>query len=282
MKTIVFLGTGLLGSGFVSAMLRRGTPVRVWNRTISKTASLEEDGAIVFSRPDIAIEGAELIHIALKDDESVDEVLAAARPVRGQIIIDHTTTSREGAIKRTSYWKENGVVYQHAPVFMGPANARASTGIMLISGNRDTVKLLSPYLSGLTGKLIDLGEETGKAAAIKLAGNAFLVCFTFGLREVMGIAKSLDLTPGDLQDLFMEWNPAAMTANRLERLSSKAHVEPSWELSMARKDTGLFLQAADRYGMELTLLPGIAEVMDLWISMGYGHHDWTVVGQDFR
>jgi 3-hydroxyisobutyrate dehydrogenase len=282
MKNISFLGTGLLGAGFVTAMLRRGTHVKVWNRTVSKTAILVQNGAVACATPADAIDGADLIHIALKDDASVDDVLSAADPKPGQIIIDHTTTSKEGCIQRTTYWSGRNVIYQHVPVFMGPANAREGTGFMLISGDRGIVQELSPYLAGLTGKLIDLGDQVGKSAAIKLAGNAFLVCFAFGLREAMGVAKALDLHPSDLQTLFRDWNPASMTEARLARLSSKETVEPSWELSMARKDTGLFMEAANRSGIELNLLPFIAEVMDEWIGMGYGHHDWTIVGRDFH
>ena len=153
---------------------------------------------------------------------------------------------------------------------------------MLISGERTVVETWSPYLSGLTGRLVDLGTETGKAAAVKMAGNTFLVCFTFGLRETMGVAKALDLSQDDLRELFKRWNPASMVDTRLDRMSRADGGDPSWELSMARKDTGLFIDAAKDAGLELTLLPAIAEVMDLWIGMGYGQHDWTIVGKDFR
>lgn len=281
-QPITFLGTGLLGSGFVSAMLSKGLQVNIWNRTRSKAEKLSEAGAVVFDSPAAAISGAECIHLTLRDDASVDEVLAAADPVAGQVIFDHTTTSMAGAIRRTAYWKERNVIYQHAPVFMGPANAREGSGIMLISGDRIVVDTRSAYLSGLTGKLVDLGAETGKAAAVKLAGNTFLVCFTFGLRETMGVAKALELGQDDLRGLFKLWNPASMVDSRLDRMSQADGGNPSWELAMARKDTGLFMDAAKDAGIELTLLPGIAEVMDFWIGMGYGQHDWTIVGKDFR
>lgn len=282
MQPVSFLGTGLLGSGFVHRMLKQGQQVKVWNRTRSKADILGMEGAGVYDDPSHAIEGAELIHLALRDDASVDEVLAAAAPCAGQMVIDHTTTSREGAIRRTAYWRERGVRYQHAPVFMGPANAREGSGLMLISGDRENLERLVPYLSGLTGRLVDLGSEVGKAAAVKLAGNTFLVCFTFGLRETMGVAKSLDLSHDDLVQLFRLWNPASMVESRLDRMSKADVGQPSWELSMARKDTGLFMEAAGQAGLELTLLPAIAEVMDLWIGLGYGQHDWTIVGKDFR
>ena len=38
---IAFLGTGLMGTGFVTRMLAQGHEVTVWNRTPGKTGALE-------------------------------------------------------------------------------------------------------------------------------------------------------------------------------------------------------------------------------------------------
>jgi 3-hydroxyisobutyrate dehydrogenase len=198
----------------------------------------------------------------------------------GAIIIDHTTTSKDGALQRTKEWKERGFFYQHAPVFMGPANALESTGYMLVSGNEELIKQLQPQLSEMTGKLLHLGSEVGKAAAIKLAGNSFLVCFTAGLRDTLAVSKALDLSTEDLSALFNEWNPAAMVQARLKRMTSGDYSQPSWELNMARKDTGLFIEAAQKGETDLAVLPAIAKLMDEWIEKGYGHSDWTVIAKD--
>jgi 3-hydroxyisobutyrate dehydrogenase len=279
----VFLGMGLLGSSFVKAMSKRGEQVQVWNRTASKAAELEAVGAKAFTSVKEAVQGANRIHLTLKDDASVDEVLEAAAGglAPDAIIIDHTTTSKEGAIRRTAYWKEKGFEYLHAPVFMGPANALESTGFMLVSGDKEVISAVAPELSTMTGKLIDLGPEAGKAAAMKLAGNTFLVCFTFGLRETLGVGKALDITADDLLSLFQDWNPGAQVQDRLKKLTAVDHIQPSWELSMARKDTQLFLDAARNSETNLTLLPTIAALMDEWIAKGFGNHDWTIVGEDF-
>jgi 3-hydroxyisobutyrate dehydrogenase len=283
MKTIAFLGTGLLGSGFVRAMLTRGNTVRVWNRTASKAQDLESFGATAF--PDLreAVRGVTRIHLTLRDDASVDEVLSAASEAfePGTVIIDHTTTSKEGAVNRTARWKERGITYQHAPVFMGPANALDATGLMLVSGEQGLIGKLEPELSPMTGKLVNLGEEPGKAAAIKLTGNAYLVCFVFGLRDTLAVAKTLDVSVGDLQQLFQLWNPGAQAQDRLARIAFADPSQPSWELAMARKDTQLFLDAAGAAGIQPDLLPSIAAVMDEWIGKGFGNKDWTVVGKDF-
>ncbi|HEU4632368.1 MAG TPA: NAD(P)-dependent oxidoreductase [Flavisolibacter sp.] len=277
-----FLGMGLLGSNFVKAMLKRGEEVQVWNRTASKANELEAFGAKAFPTAAEAVKGAAQVHLTVKDDASVDDVLQAAssglKP--GAIIIDHTTTSRQGAVQRTKEWRERGFFYQHAPVFMGPANALESSGYMLVSGDEGLISQLQPELTKMTGKLLHLGGEVGKAAAIKLAGNTFLVCFTAGLRETLAVSKALGLSTNDLSALFNEWNPAAMAQARLKRLTSGDYSQPSWELSMARKDTGLFIDAAQQSGIGLTLLPAIAKLMDDWIEKGHGHSDWTVIAKE--
>src|SRR5687768_6061976 len=108
-----FLGMGLLGSNLVRAMIKKGDKVQVWNRTSSKAIELEQYGAKAFIDVEEAVKGAQIIHIAVKDDASVDEVLENASTgfAPGAIIIDHTTTSKEGAVQRTPKWKERGFIY---------------------------------------------------------------------------------------------------------------------------------------------------------------------------
>lgn len=146
MNKKAFLGMGLLGSAFTRAMVKRGDRVKIWNRTMEKAEKLGAEGIEVCATPGEAVKGVSRIHLALRDDASVDEVLQAAAThlEPGAIIIDHTTTTKEGAVTRTRYWKEKGFTYQHTPVFMGPANALEASGAMLISGDQEIAKLLEP------------------------------------------------------------------------------------------------------------------------------------------
>lgn len=277
-----FLGMGLLGSNFVKAMRQRGEEVNVWNRTKSRADALEAFGAKAFENAADAVKGADLIHITLKDDATVNEVLELAstgfKP--GAIIIDHTTTSTHGAIERTQNWKARGIIYLHAPVFMGPPNALEGSGSMLVSGDQAIIEKVSPELNKMTGKLINLGAIEGKAASIKLIGNSFLIAMTTGIIDMLGVAKSLGVSTDDVNELFANWNPGAMMPARLKKISGGNFDQPSWELQMARKDAGLMLTAAAEANIHLAALPAIAAVMDNWISKGFANSDWTVIGSD--
>jgi 3-hydroxyisobutyrate dehydrogenase len=233
---------------------------------------LEQYGAIPFDEVAAAVTGADTIHITLKDDAAVDEVLEKAAPffMPGAMMIDHTTTSKEGAVQRTAAWKAKGFTYLHAPVFMVPQNALEASGFMLVSGDQQV----------MTGKLLNLGDEEGKAAAIKLLGNLFLLTLTSGLSDTLALAKVFGVSPDDLLHLFDSWNPGASMPARLKRIATGEFESSSWELAMARKDAGLMLSAAENGGGHLAVIPAIAAEMDKWIEKGYGKYDWSVIAKD--
>lgn len=277
-----FLGMGLLGSNFVRAMLKKGEKVHVWNRTSSKAKALEAEGARSFDNAADAVKGANRIHITLKDDASVNEVLeqASAGFEPGVIIIDHTTTSAEGAKERTESWKQKGFIYVHAPVFMGPPNALESTGYMLVSGDPEIIKEIEPELAKMTGKVLNYGADTNKAAGIKLLGNLFLIAMTAGIADMLTLAKALGISINEVTTLFDSWNPGAMMPMRLKKMTSGTFNQPSWELSMARKDAGLMEESARQGNAHLMTIPSIAKEMDRWIEKGHGNDDWTVIGKE--
>ncbi|HEY8207201.1 MAG TPA: NAD(P)-dependent oxidoreductase [Myxococcaceae bacterium] len=279
---IAFLGTGLLGSGFVRALRGRGEAVNVWNRSAEKARALEAIGARAFDDPAEAVRGASRVHLALSDDAAVDEVLERARPglAPGAILVDHTTTSSKGAAARAKRWAERGIRYQHAPVFMSPANAAESKGVMMLSGDQALIDALSPELSKMTGKLLPLGPDPSRAAGFKLLGNLFLMFMTDGLAEMLRLAKALDIPREEAGKLFDVFNPGPTIPARIKRMLSGDYSQPSWELGMARKDARLMLEAAQEAGMPLPVLPSLAEELDRWIERGHAREDWTVIAKD--
>jgi len=279
---ITILGTGLLGSGFARALRRQGHDVRAWNRTSGRAQPLVADGVAVVDDVVAAVRGAERIHVTLSDDAAVDSVLDAAAPglVAGMLVIDHSTTSTTGALERTARWRERGITYLHAPVFMGPQNALESTGIMMVSGDRAVVARVTPMLSPMTGKLVDLGERVDRAAAFKLIGNLLLMALAAGFTDMMTLGAAMNITPPEIRELFGFFNPGVSLPSRYTKMSEGDYTPPSWELAMARKDARLMQDEAARAGLALAALPTVIAQMDAMIARGFGNLDWTVIGKD--
>lgn len=272
---IAFLGTGLMGSGFVRRLLANGEEVAVWNRSADKALALEAHGARAFGDAAQAIAGADRIHLALSDDAAVDgvlEPLAAAIP-EACWIVDHTTTAVTPTAARIARWNARHRVFVHAPVFMGPANALEGTGLMLVSGEQARHDALLGALQKMTGSVIYLGAAPERAAAFKLFGNLTLLGLLGVLADVNRLAHAVGIPAEEAFSLFKHFNPGQFVPARAARIAAGPYSPPSFEVAMARKDVRLMIEEAARGGVDLCVMPGVAALFDAAIARGEGALD---------
>ena len=277
---IAYFGTGLLGAGFVRRFLENGHQVHVWNRSPEKARALEADGATAFAAPGEAVRGVEQLHLTLADDASVDAVLEPIADAIGADtwIVDHTTTAPTPTAERVARWDARGKRFVHAPVFMGPANSRAGTGVMLISGDAARIGTLEPLLQTMTGTIVKLGEAPERAAAFKLFGNLMLITTMAGLADMNRLAKATGISTADAMALFTSFNPGMAVPMRGAKVASEDFT-PSFELTMARKDVRLMIEEAARHGVDLAIMPAVADLMDDAIARGDGASDATIIAK---
>jgi 3-hydroxyisobutyrate dehydrogenase-like beta-hydroxyacid dehydrogenase len=275
MSRIAFLGTGLLGSGMVECLLRRGSDVTVWNRTEAKARALESAGARVAETPEDAVCGVERVHLALSDDAAVDAMIdRIATAAAGATIVDHTTTSPAGTKARLRRAVRLGLRFVHAPVFMSPQMCRDATGLMLVSGPQAIVDSIRPALEQMTGEVWYFGERGDLAAAYKIFGNSMIFTITAGLADVMAMAKNVGVAPADAAALFTKFRIGGIIPMRAEKMA-QGDLTATFELTMARKDIRLMIEAAGRE--PLTVLPAIAARMDEAIAAGHGKDDMGAI-----
>ncbi len=281
MTPLAFLGTGLLGAAFAEGAAKRGDKVTVWNRSIEKARALEAFGVTVASSPAEAVRGAQRVHVILKDDAVVEDVLSEALAGLSPdvVVIDHTTTLPALTGPRLERLNAQGVRYLHCPVFMGPAAARAAQGSMLVSGPSALFESVRDELARMTGKLVYLGERSDLAAVNKLFGNALIIGLGGVIADVITMAGAADVNAADTAKLFGMLDLNLMAANIGAAMATR-NFTPTFELSMARKDVGLMLQLAGQ--RPLAALPGIAARMDALIAAGHGNKGTGVMAIDAR
>lgn len=279
MKSIAWIGTGLLGSGFVESAIKRGLDVRVWNRTITKAQALEQKGAKVFTTPEQAVSGVDRVHFCLSDDTAVEWVLEKITPVlaKGSVIIDHTTVSPQGAIEREKKLREASIDFLSCPVFMGPINALQNTGRMLCGGASHVVEKYKSELQAMTGELIQLGENVAKPCALKLVGNSLIIGLTGVLADTFAIGAQTGLGVEEINSFVSTFPFGMIVAGRGARMV-KGDYSASFELSMARKDIRLMLEATE--GQPMGVLPGLAQRMDQLIEQGHASADLGILSVD--
>jgi 3-hydroxyisobutyrate dehydrogenase len=276
---VAFLGTGLLGSGMIEAMVRRGDAVTVWNRTASKARALERLGAEVAATSGDAVADADRVHMTLSDDAVVDRTIGDFLPrLRSTaLVVDHSTTSPRGTVARARRLQQAGVRFLHAPVFMSPQMARESIGLMMASGPQPVFEAARGDLQKMTGEVWYLGDEAGRAAAFKLFGNSMLFAITAGISDVFAMAKGVGIPLADALQVFSKFQPAGVIKGRGEKMA-RGDFSASFELAMARKDLRLMLEAAQEHPM--VVLPAIARRMDEAIAKGHGADDLGAIAAE--
>jgi 3-hydroxyisobutyrate dehydrogenase len=278
MAKITFLGTGLMGAALAEAAAKRGNQVTAWNRTASKAATLETFGVRAAATVSEAVTGAERVHVMLTDDAIVDSVLSeAGDALRSALVVDHSTTSPTGTAERAKRLEARGISFLHAPVFMTPTMCREAGGMMLVAGAQSTFDRAESDLRAMTGRVDYLGERRDLAAANKLFGNAMILALCGGLSDVYSMATSLGIDAQDAHALFGKFNPTGVLAYRGAAMA-KGDYTPAFELTMARKDARLMIEAAK--GRDLAVLPALAERMDALIARGFGGDDVGVLAVD--
>ncbi len=279
MANIAFLGTGLLGAAFAEAAVKRGDTVTAWNRSPDKVLALAQFGVKSATTPADAVRGASRVHLVLKDDAVVDEVISAARSGLSPetILIDHSTTLPRLTADRAQRLQVQGVKYLHCPVFMGPPAARNAQGSMMVAGPRTHFESVKAELAKMTGRLEYMGERTDLAAVNKLFGNAMIIGITAITADILAMAQASSVGAEDAIKLLGLLDLNAMVTGRGANMA-RGNFAASFELAMARKDVGLMLETAgDR---PMAALPAVAARMDQLIAGGHGAKDASVMAID--
>jgi 3-hydroxyisobutyrate dehydrogenase-like beta-hydroxyacid dehydrogenase len=279
MANIAFLGCGLLGSAFAEAAALRGDHVSAWNRSPDKARALTRFGVRFAASTVEAVDQASRVHLVLKDDAAVEDVLAAAKAglAPGAVLIDHSTTLPALTLARAARLQAEGLNYLHCPVFMGPAAARAAQGSMLAAGPQALFERVQPELQKMTQRLEFLGERTDLAAVNKLFGNTMIIGLSALVADILTLAQASQVSPEEALRLLGFFDLDAMVGGRGANMA-KGNFNPSFELQMARKDVGLITETAA--GRPLAVLPSLAARMDQLIAAGHGSADFGVLAID--
>ena len=125
----------------------------------------------------------------------------------------------------------------------------------------------------MTGSLVYLGGQPERAAAFKLFGNLTLLGILGVLGDVGRLAAAVGIDIKDAFSLFEHFNPGQALPQRAKRISAGQWDQPSFEMSMARKDLRLMVEEAARGGQTLAVIPALAALLDEGIARGEGGLD---------
>jgi 3-hydroxyisobutyrate dehydrogenase-like beta-hydroxyacid dehydrogenase len=163
-QAVTVLGLGSMGSALAAALLDRGHPTTVWNRSPDKAGPLVERGARPAATPEEAIAAAPLIIACVLDYEVLHTVLdPAADVLEGRTLINLTSGSPEQAEEAVRWAGTHGAGYLDGAIMTTPPGVGDPAMMFLYSGSQQVFETHRSTL-GTLGDPLYLGSDPGLAS----------------------------------------------------------------------------------------------------------------------
>jgi 3-hydroxyisobutyrate dehydrogenase len=257
-KTIGFIGTGVMGKGMIRNLMKTGFTLHVYNRTKSKADDLVAEGAVWKSSPAEAAEGADAVITMVgypKDVASVyfdDGIIDHAKA--GAYLIDMTTSSPQLAEKIYKAAAEIGLHALDAPVSGGDVGAQNGTLSIMIGGDPKDAEDLAPVFKAIGQKIVYQGKA-GSGQHTKMANQIAIASNMIGVAEALSYAKHAGLDTDKVMESIETGAAGSWSLTNLGRRMLKGDFEPGFYIKHLIKDERIALESAEAMGLET---PGLA------------------------
>ena len=193
MVKIGLVGTGMLGEAVGLHLLESGHSLTAYNRTKSKTASLEKNGAAIADTPKNVAESSELVITCVKDADAVGQILFGQNGIvagkhEGLTVVEMSTINPNDAIQNSKRLGEEGINSLEIPVMGGPNVAIDGKLVLMASGDRDVFDKYKQVFDTIANKTFFLGKS-GSAHSIKIAMNLQISLLALALSEGITLTR---------------------------------------------------------------------------------------------
>ncbi|HET9959339.1 MAG TPA: NAD(P)-dependent oxidoreductase [Polyangiaceae bacterium] len=282
MQRVGFIGLGIMGSGMVRNLSKKGVPVTVWNRSPERAAGLGVEVPVARSPRELA-QDVDVIVCCVSNPQAVEQVVFGAEGVlagarAGLRYVECSTVSPELVRRLAKAFSERGAGFLEAPV-TGSKNAAENGTLLFMSGGPAELNSeLEPLLLKMGSRVIHCGEN-GQGALMKLAGNTLIAFMLEGLCEAMTVATKGGLSPEKILEVIAASGFAspyyAFKGNAIRERNFETH----FSVDLLVKDLTLMLQEA---ATQPTAMPGLAAIREQFQTaraLGLGERDIAAVIQ---
>jgi 3-hydroxyisobutyrate dehydrogenase len=284
MRTAV-LGMGIMGAAMARSLAREGHDVAVWNRTAARADEVVREGIAAYGSVGEAVTGADVVITVLFDEAAV---LGVAEEVAGALGSDAvwlqaSTVGPGGAARIAAAVPAVAGRLLDAPVLGTRKPAEDGLLVVLLSGPAAARERALPVLEAIGSRTLVVGDQVGRASALKLVCNSWVATICAGIGQATGMAAALGLDP----QLFLEAigggpvdTPYAHAKGAL--MASGAYDPPAFSVDGVVKDVGLMVGAAEETGFRDDLLRALLAVYQDVERAGHGGHDMAAVRTAFE
>ncbi|MBQ6734531.1 MAG: NAD(P)-dependent oxidoreductase [Lachnospiraceae bacterium] len=258
MKTIGFVGVGIMGKPMVRNLMKAGFSLLVYARDKSKVEDVIAEGAVFCATLKEIAEQSEALITMVGFPKDVEEVyfgegklLESAK--EGTYLIDMTTTSPSLAVRIFEEGKKRGLHVLDAPVTGGDIGAVKGTLSILCGGEKEDFEACKEVFEAVGNNINHMGEA-GCGQHAKMANQIVIAGTMSGICEAFTYAKKAGL---NLQTVFDAISTGAASSAQMSTNGAKmlkGDFAPGFKLTHFVKDMGIAAEEAEKAGLDLEIL----------------------------
>ncbi len=274
MKTIGFIGVGIMGKSMVRNLMKAGFELHIFARTKTKVEDVIAEGAIFHDSIAGCVKGCEAVITIVGFPADVEDVyftpgniLDSAQP--GAYLIDMTTTSPTLAEKIHAVGTEKGFHVMDAPVTGGDTGAKNGTLSILAGGERADYEACMPLFRAM-GTNINYQGAAGCGQHARLANQIMIAGTLSGVCEALTYARAKGL---DMQTLLRSVSTGAAGSKQLDAFGPKildGDYAPGFFAKHFIKDMKLACEEAEKSGIHLEVLQQVLSEYEELEQRGLG------------
>jgi 2-hydroxy-3-oxopropionate reductase len=277
-KTVGFIGTGLMGLPMAINILSKKFKLNVWNRTSGKTIELQKKGAKVFKDIKDLVQNSKVIVSMLANDDVCKAILIKKiQPYlqKGQIVIDMSSTTQNTALEIGKALKKKKAIFLDAPVSGGTIGAENGTLAIMVGGDKKIFNTVMPLFKSM-GTAIYVGK-TGCGQVAKLANQTIVGISIGAVSEALILAEAAGADPKAVREIMLRgFAGGPILKNHGLRILTK-NFKPGGKASTQLKDMNNIIATAKKYKLNLPIAKKVQELYAKTVKSGKANLDHSAL-----
>ncbi|MEB8338217.1 NAD(P)-dependent oxidoreductase [Streptomyces endophyticus] len=284
------LGLGAMGLP-MATRLAGAFPVHAFDVFEERRTLAAESGATPATTPADAAKGADVVVIAVRDQEQLESCLfggglveqGAADTLRAGAVVVVTSTVGVDAVQAVAArLAEQDVHLVDAPVSGGAVRAGTGDLLIMVGAENAALDTARPVLDRLASTLHIVGPRTGDGQIMKTVNQLLCGIHTAAAAESLALARALGIDLDRAVDVLGQGAASSfMLADRGPRMVQQYEAaedgtggpELRSRLDIIRKDMNIVVSLAKKAGVATSVAAAADQLYQLAMSQGLGAQD---------
>jgi 3-hydroxyisobutyrate dehydrogenase len=282
-RTVAFLGTGLMGLPMAHRLLGAGIQVHAWNRTPDKLQGLGAVGARIASTPAAACEDADAVCMCLASVAATETILFGADGVASsraepRLIVDFSTIGLKATVDFAQRMQQRrGSVWVDAPVSGGVPGATQGKLVIFCGGEAADIAQLRLVFEALSQRVTHAGP-VGAGQTMKLCNQLIVSSNLIAIAEAIALARAggidANLLPQAFAGGFADSIPLQVFGGRM---AGGISTPTLGAIGLMLKDAGAIADLAAAHNQKLSLAAATLSVYQKAAAEGLANLDLSAL-----